>query len=315
MAKETLTIKAHALPSYVVAPNLGKLYLVDENGDTTLVTGKTPRAHDETVTVKTENGMRDFHRSDDVTIKIHSCFELSGHTPKQRDALQDTLAAHLLEQHSWAPLASEDHKVLEELTDNVAVFVDDITRRPTAAVSKSRPRGHWMQTFTGRQFFPMEPRPEEIDRLDIAHALSMIARYNGHAKHFYSVAEHCVHLSYLVPTEHALWALLHDATEAYVGDMIRPLKAHMKAYCAAEDRVMLAIAEHFDMDQIMPEEVKRADTRILLDERAALFDTWAGDWRVEGEPFGIAIHAWSPAEAKQRYLNRLAELTDSLTSS
>jgi hypothetical protein len=85
-------------------------------------------------------------------------------------------------------------------------------------------RGDWMQTFTGRAFYPLDPRPEDIDPVDIAHALSLICRYGGHSSRFYSVAEHCVLMSHAVAPEHALWALLHDATEAYLGDMIRPLK-------------------------------------------------------------------------------------------
>jgi hypothetical protein len=170
-------------------------------------------------------------------------------------------------------------------------------------------RGHWMQTFTGRQFYPLDPRPEDIDIIDIAHALSMQCRYNGHVQRFMSVAEHCVLMSRVVAPEHALWALLHDATEAYVGDMIRPLKLHMPEYRAVEDRVMLAIAAAFDIDPDMPPEVKIADSRILLDERAALLGTPPGNWNVDGEPFGIEIPAWDPQAAEAQYLQRFAVLT------
>src|SRR5690349_636686 len=108
-------------------------------------------------------------------------------------------------------------------------------------------RGSWMQTFTGRQFYPLDPRLDEIDPLDIAHALSMICRYGGHTKHFYSVAEHCLLMSHAVAPEYALWALLHDATEAYVGDMVRPLKHHMPDYRQIEDNLMEVIAERFGL--------------------------------------------------------------------
>ena len=104
-------------------------------------------------------------------------------------------------------------------------------------------RGDWMQTYTGVRFYPMDPRPEELDIRDIAHALSLICRYGGHVDRFYSVAEHCVLMSQCVPEEHALWALLHDASEAYVGDMVRPLKRQLPEYEAAEGRVIAAIVE------------------------------------------------------------------------
>ena len=168
----------------------------------------------------------------------------------------------------------------------------------------------WMQTFTGRQFYPMQPRPEDVDILDIAHSLSMQCRYNGHVHRFMSVAEHCVLVSHLVEPEHALWGLLHDATEAYVGDMIRPLKVHMPQYREAEDRVMAAIAQRFSISPMMPANVRAVDTRILLDERNALFDAPAGEWNVVGEPFGVVIPAWSPRQAEAEYLSRFIELAD-----
>jgi len=179
-------------------------------------------------------------------------------------------------------------------------------------------RGDWMQTFTGGRFYPMDPRPEEIEPADIAHALSLLCRYNGHVDRFYSVAEHCVHLSNVVPRTdalftHARWALLHDATEAYVGDMIRPLKQSMPDYRAAEDRVMVAIAERFGLggplEAWMPDAVKEADTRILLDERAALMSATRHRWGVDDlEPLGVEIHGWPPEVAEREWLNRFREL-------
>ena len=77
-------------------------------------------------------------------------------------------------------------------------------------------RGGWIQTYTGRQFWPLDPRIEDIDIHDIAHALSHQCRYSGHCLRFYSVAEHSVLLSHHVAGEHMLWALLHDAWEAYL---------------------------------------------------------------------------------------------------
>ena len=82
----------------------------------------------------------------------------------------------------------------------------------------------WIQTYTGGKFHLLAPRQEEINIVDIAHALSMMCRFTGHVRRFYSVSEHSWHASYLVPKQDALWALLHDASEAYMADMNRPLK-------------------------------------------------------------------------------------------
>lgn len=174
-------------------------------------------------------------------------------------------------------------------------------------------RGHWMQTFTGRQFFPLDPQPEDIDARDIAHALSLICRYGGHTVAFYSVAEHCLLMSRAVAPEHALWALLHDAAEAYVGDMVRPLKHHMPEYRAIEDNVLSTIAQQFGMGFTadFPDAVKEADNRILLDERSALFGGTPAPWAIEDlEPLGVPISGLSPEEAESMYLDRLYRIWD-----
>ena len=75
--------------------------------------------------------------------------------------------------------------------------------------------GSWLQTYTGKKFYPFDPREEEVDILDIAHALSQLCRFGGHTKEFYSVAEHCVLVSMCCPSEVKLLGLLHDAAEAY----------------------------------------------------------------------------------------------------
>src|SRR5690348_18006267 len=81
-----------------------------------------------------------------------------------------------------------------------------------------------IHTFTGRTFCPLDPKPEDIDIQDIAHALSCQCRFTGHSRKFYSVAEHCVRVSLLVSPDLQLAALLHDASEAYLSDVARPIK-------------------------------------------------------------------------------------------
>lgn len=172
-------------------------------------------------------------------------------------------------------------------------------------------RGNWLQTYTGRAFYPLAPEVGDIDPADIAHALSLLCRYGGHVRRFMSVAEHCVLMSYAVAPENALWALLHDATEAYMGDMIRPLKLAMPAYREAEDRLMAVICDRFGLDHEFPAEVKDADLRILRDERDALMAPPPQPWDAIEDlpPLGVRVEGWLPRKAERRYLARLAELT------
>src|SRR5690606_26884872 len=132
------------------------------------------------------------------------------------------------------------------------------------------PSNDWMQVYSGEPFYPLAVKPEDIHITDIAHALGMVCRYGGHCRRFYSVAEHSVLLSHTVDPEHALWALLHDATEAYLGDVVRPLKHQLPGYIAAELRLETAIATRFGLPGLMPDQVKEHDTRIVVDEREQL---------------------------------------------
>ena len=128
----------------------------------------------------------------------------------------------------------------------------------------------YITTYTGKKFELLNPAPEMVDIVDIAHSLSRLCRFNGHCKNFASVAQHCVTLSYLVPPEMALEGLLHDATEAYAGDLVSPLKGVLPAYKIIEDRIWLAIAEKFDLKKELPLEVKIIDKEILIAEAREL---------------------------------------------
>jgi hypothetical protein len=192
----------------------------------------------------------------------------------------------------------------------------------TDTIETTRNRGGWMQTFTGRQFYPLDPRPEDIDVFDIAHALGYQCRYGGHARRFYSVAEHCILMSVFMPTrELALYALLHDAAEAYVVDVPRPLKRHLAGYAEIEDKVLTVIFEKlgvpYERHQAplghhrllrFPAEVTEADNRILMDERAQLLSTPPAPWALELEPLGIGIDCLPPHRAAEAYLARLESL-------
>jgi uncharacterized protein len=179
--------------------------------------------------------------------------------------------------------------------------------------------GDWMQTRSGGRFYPIDPQPGDINIEDIAHALSMQCRYGGHIDRFYSVAEHCVLMSEAVPQEYALEALMHDATEAYVVDVPRPVKRYLPEYRVIEDNVWAVLGAKFGFPPRMSAAVKEADNRILVNEKRALFakaEYWPGTDELEplrwddGED--VTIFAASPETAEAAYLYRFKELTGGL---
>lgn len=174
----------------------------------------------------------------------------------------------------------------------------------------------WIQTFTGKKVDLLEPTAEMIDIEDIAQSLSMLCRYNGHVKQFYSVAEHSALMSELVSKDAQIYALLHDAAEAYVTDLPTPLKQVVGGFDALERGFKIAIYEHFNMSPpsiMVKMKVKDADMRMLVTERNQLLtntpsNLWA-DWGVDiYEPYPIIIGAYAPSMAKKFFMNRFAEL-------
>lgn len=168
----------------------------------------------------------------------------------------------------------------------------------------------WMLTFTGKAYWPLDPSVDDVDILDIAHGLSMLCRYSGQSRHFYSVAEHCVHVSYMVPRAFALEALLHDATEAYLGDMIRPIKHAMPEYKDMEATNDQVIRIKFGLPPYESPEVKEADNDILQAEYEELLPPLPNGrtWHWPGKKVKCYIHGWEPTVAKGYFLARFNEL-------
>jgi hypothetical protein len=144
-------------------------------------------------------------------------------------------------------------------------------------------KGDWIQTYRGHRFYPLDPRVEEIDPRDIAHALAHQVRFSGHVRGHYSVLEHSLRVAELVSPENKLYALLHDASEAYLKDVPRPLKQlpEFAFYREAEAELMRAVEQRFRLSPGMPEEVDRADKAMLWHEYQSLmhhhlpeFDHW-----------------------------------------
>lgn len=167
----------------------------------------------------------------------------------------------------------------------------------------------FIQLPGGRRFWPLKAEGP-IVLSDIAGALSKINRYTGHTTHAYSVALHSVNVARVLPDELKLWGLLHDASEAYLGDVARPIKYPwwMWPYRRAEDRLLRRIADEFGLCWPVPPEVKEADNRMLATEVRHLFKTLHPDWEtwLRGiEPYADAPTSWfeeqSPRSVQHLY--------------
>jgi hypothetical protein len=167
-----------------------------------------------------------------------------------------------------------------------------------------------MVTATGRTFHPLAPRADDVDLYDIAHALAHICRFGGHVLEFHSVAQHSLlvaeALRLLGRPDLQLVGLLHDATEAYVGDLIRPLKRALPSYQSIEARVWGAIALRFDLPLALPPEVKHADELALAIERRDLMPPHPDVRRVQVD--GPRIVPMPPVEARNAFLRRAWDL-------
>jgi hypothetical protein len=169
----------------------------------------------------------------------------------------------------------------------------------------------WIETFTGRRFYVLDPHSQDVDIKDIAHALSLLTRFTGHTREFYSVAQHSVLVSRVCDRADALSGLLHDGSETYLADINSPLKHSpaMVRYRTAERHVQVAVEEHFGLPK-EPLSVKLADTRLLVTEKRDLMPL-TPDWEAFAgvEPLAGTIVPWAPQIAEAAFLSRFHELT------
>ena len=182
----------------------------------------------------------------------------------------------------------------------------------------TRPDSTWILTSHSRRFWPLDPTLGEVFIDDIAHALSQQCRFTGHTRSFYSVAQHSVLVASLAPAgENPLWGLLHDAAEAYLVDVARPVKRSpaMAAYRDAEARLMAVICDRFELPREEPAWVAKADVILLATEWRDVMPPPPHDWS-ESDPMSKSpgmlpcrIDPLLPPFAEQLFLQRFNELT------
>ena len=173
--------------------------------------------------------------------------------------------------------------------------------------SLAQNRGPWCRIYSGKLYYPFQPQVEDIELLDIAHSLSMICRYNGQCARFYSVAEHSVLVSKMVPAEFALEGLLHDAAEAYCHDIMTPIKDGLLDYLKMLWKNEKVVRERFRLPNVESICVKRADEEIYAIEIDQLFP-YHEDCRAPKGTRYMPIRALTPFDAKIEFLARYAEV-------
>ena len=181
--------------------------------------------------------------------------------------------------------------------------------------------GGYIVTYTGRRMYALDPRPEEIDIDDIAWALAHQCRFSGHTSEFYSVAQHSCHVHDIVHGNGSIstddmkaWGLFHDASEAYLVDIPRPIKRSAgsfgEIYMEVEDQLMKVIARRFDLTGAMPPAVKDADVLLLVTEQRDLMKDGGDGFGQfgEAEPLDFKIRGWDPERAYEEFKLRASLL-------
>lgn len=195
-----------------------------------------------------------------------------------------------------------------------------VAKKPVHTVDK----GAFIKTYSGVNFFPFDPKVEDVNIVDIAHALALQCRFNGHTNRFYSVAQHCIEVAKKCSPENQLWGLLHDAPEAYISDLASPIKKNMPEFQKAEATILRVIVEKYrlhidtgdsDINPLAPnpyfepKEVKAVDTRMLVTEARDLLGLFPNPWGMDVEPFSdTVLIPMSPEKAEREYIRAFEEL-------
>ena len=192
-------------------------------------------------------------------------------------------------------------------------------------------QGGYFTTFSGVKINPLDPEAWKLMNVkDIAHASSNICRFGGHCNKFYPLAQHCVLVSYMCDPEDALAGLLHDGSEAYISDIVRPVKETemFEFYRKIESKLEWDVVKRFGLKEPMPKSVKEADMEVVVWEAKNLFNPtpkWVSDYMEVHPPcrlinllnaskeledsFLFPFNCWQPAIAKAKYMKRFLELS------
>jgi hypothetical protein len=171
----------------------------------------------------------------------------------------------------------------------------------------------FIETYTGRAFFPLDPNPKDITIIDIAHHLSNQCRYSGATTWFYSTAQHCCLLADYVEEKggsplDCYQILNHDNPEAYLVDLPRPVKQFMPEFRIRDKKINDVIRPWLGLGDLpIPPWQDELDSRIIVDERAQVMSDSGNDWGHDLVPLGVIIEPWTSVIAEQQFLARYAK--------
>lgn len=164
----------------------------------------------------------------------------------------------------------------------------------------------YITTYSKIHFVPWNPDPNQVSLVDIAHALSLLCRGNGHSRYFYSVGQHSIHCAKEAKARGfskrvELACLLHDGSEAYLSDITRPVKQFLTQYQDMEKRLQQVIYQHFSLSDLTDkeeEQVKKIDDILLYHEFWELFHekldlgepVLMGDFQIQEESMKTVEH-------------------------
>lgn len=170
----------------------------------------------------------------------------------------------------------------------------------------------WMQTYLGGKFTFDAPRVQDIDIEDIAHSLALQCRFNGHVNTFYSVGDHCLHVTSKISPENRFWGLMHEAAETYMSDIITPFKYHWRwryFLKKMENKILKVVAKTYSLPWPIPEEIKEVDQRMWATEQRDLRNKPRFAWSTDIVPYPERIVPSDWRRVKTVFLEQFDKLT------
>lgn len=172
--------------------------------------------------------------------------------------------------------------------------------------------GSWIQTYTGKKFWPLDPKCSEISIFDIAHSLSLLSRFNGHTTKFLSVAQHSVMVSDMCSSQYKIHGLLHDASEAYCCDIPSPLKPYIPGYLEIEEKIQKVIFSKYGLIYEDIKHVKSVDKYILATEARDLCVNYEA-MNLPNKPYeDIKIEPWPSERAEKIFIEKFNKLQENI---
>lgn len=177
-------------------------------------------------------------------------------------------------------------------TRNLRKAMEAVTGKEVVQSAPLFGTGSAIRTWSGLYINVFDPQPDQICIEDIAHGLAMRCRFGGHTKSFHTVAEHCIFMCDNVPDHLKLQALLHDASEAYIGDMPTPIKQSLPDYLMLEGTLMDAIGRKFGFDGVN------------LDPLVKVLDRSALEWEWEHKVLDDSVQSLTIDRVRALFLQR-----------